>query len=413
MKSRRLAAAAFAAGLVLGAALPVRAQLLLGQYEPEAPFRTWNAFPYRSPAALGRGEASFAWPADAAAIPSNPALLFSLPKTTFVAAGSLGGASFFKFGPVNTGIFSSAGPVWLNVPAFDFAGATFRSGRLAVAASVHLAEVYDRPLAAYQFRSRDILQYEIRFEQTGWMRVANLSFGWRLGSRLDLGFGLNSAAGRLESTLTESWLNPGRTITDSKTHRYRGFFLNSGLVFRITPGIAAAAVVRAPFDKTAKSDSRVRYQAPAGGTDIVISGEADDVLRQPLMAGFGLTIELLDGLRVGADLSYFAWKTYEAAWFEEAQTRDFRNILRIGGGIEYTFRFRFLGASTEGLARAGVVDDPQPMKTPAAAYFGYTTGAGLRWRGFVIDFGFLSAAESGSGDGLKARRTALSLGYAF
>ena len=72
----------------LSASLPAFAQFQAGQYTDEAPFRTWNSFPFVGASALGQGGAAYAWGASAAASLANPALLLTLPRTTVSLGGS-------------------------------------------------------------------------------------------------------------------------------------------------------------------------------------------------------------------------------------------------------------------------------------------------------------------------------------
>ena len=71
-------------------ALPVAspAQLVIGQYEDEAPLRTWNSFGLALASSLGRGETMFALADDCSAALSNPALLADLPRLTLSFNGS-------------------------------------------------------------------------------------------------------------------------------------------------------------------------------------------------------------------------------------------------------------------------------------------------------------------------------------
>jgi len=400
----------FAAVLPL-LSLPGAAQLVLGQYEDEAPFRSWNSFPFVSAGALGRGETGFAAAGEAAAAFANPAVLPTLPPFTLTLGGSVQAASFSKYGPVNTGIFHTAEPVWLGFSALDFGGLTVRSGRWAFALSVSLAEIYDRPPAEYVYKPRELVLYRIRFDQTGLLRLIGFSAGYRLGPSLSLGLGLNLAAGRMDRSLGESWTSSRISINDGKSHRYSGAFVNGGLLWDPGPALRLAAVFRTPYAKRARSEGRVEYQSPDLPGGIVIAGSARDDLRQPWLVGCGVEAKPWGEVKFFGDMVYAHWPSYEMSWFGDPQRRDFRGSLKIGLGIEFSFRPRIFSAPSEIPFRAGLIRDPQPMKTPASAYSGATAGFGLRWRGFVLDLGVLFARESGSGDGLGGSRVALSLGY--
>ncbi|MDH5744610.1 MAG: hypothetical protein OEZ52_13780, partial [Candidatus Aminicenantes bacterium] len=122
-----------------------RAQLLLGQYEDEAPFRTWNTLGVPTASSLGIGEARFALAADTSAGLINPALLISLPRFSFTVNGSHSAASFNKYSIVNTGVLLSQGNSSMRVYTIDFAGfsATYRDWAFGL--SVGLLEHYERP----------------------------------------------------------------------------------------------------------------------------------------------------------------------------------------------------------------------------------------------------------------------------
>jgi len=404
--------AVFAAAAVL-LPLSASAQLVVGQYEDEAPYRTWNSFPFISAAALGRGGTAFAAAGEASAYPANPAVLPSLPRFTLALGGSDQSAAFSKYGPVNTGVFLTGEPVSLGLLALDIAGLTYRAGRWAFGASVSLAEIYDRPPAEYIYESRGVTLYKIRFEQTGVLRIFNLSAGCRLGHGLSLGIGLNLAEGRLERHFSEEWTSSHIAITDDKTESFSGLYLNGGLAWEPGPRFRLAAVFRTPYRKKAEGESRVGYQSPGLAEAIVISGSAEDTLRQPFVAGIGASADLLPRLRLSADLAYVDWPSYEVSWFEDPQPRDYRGVLKAGLGLEHVLRFSLFGGPAELWLRAGLTYDPQPMSSPASAYFGATAGTGIRWRGLVLEVGIFFARESGSEDDLHGSRAAISLGYAF
>src|SRR5512136_1825422 len=82
---------------------PASAQLLLGQYEDEAPLGSWNLIGAPPAAAVGLGGALLARAWDPSVSLRNPALLTSLPRLSASVSASYGGASLFKYALVNTG----------------------------------------------------------------------------------------------------------------------------------------------------------------------------------------------------------------------------------------------------------------------------------------------------------------------
>src|SRR4030042_2849915 len=105
-------------------ALPVAspAQLVIGQYEDEAPLRTWNTFGLASASSLGRGETAFALADDCSASLSNPALLAGLPKFTLSLNGSYSRRTLSPYSIVNTGVLATEKNPATGLFAVDFGG---------------------------------------------------------------------------------------------------------------------------------------------------------------------------------------------------------------------------------------------------------------------------------------------------
>jgi len=401
--------------LILGflaiAALPLQAQFIPGQYEDEAPFRTWNSFPYLGAASLGRGQTAFAWGADATVSPANPALLVALPKWTFSLGGSLQNATAMRYGPLNSGPISSAEPLGHTLFSGDHAAVSFRSGRWAFAAAVFLSEAFDRPVAEVVERYSNG-DYVFRYTQSGFLRTYHLAGAFRISSRLAVGFGLNIDSGRLETELYEDIL--GRyQITGTKTAALSGLFVNGGLFWDISPSVRAAVTFRTPSTLESRTETVDRFVFPAAGTDISINGSSDDSFKRPLVVGAGVSAQIGARFRALADIAYLRWSAYRAVWLGEEQARDFRDTIRLSAGGEYVTDFRMFGKNGKAPVRLGIVYDPQPTPAPRSAYIGFTLGTGLEIGGFRLNLGALISAESGSGDGLLGRRISLDLGYIF
>jgi hypothetical protein len=386
-------------------------QLVMGQYEEEAPFRTWNTFPLGSAACLGRGETSWTIVSDTSAALANPGLLPFFPKFMVTVGGSYQSAAFFKYGPVNTGVLMTTENVDLGLYGLDLGGLALRLGPWAIAVNAALIEEYDRPTAKYEYSYRGSLLYSLSFEQTGYLRNIQIGLGRRIGRLFGFGLGLNFISGHLEREVIEQYIGPTYTITDDKTYDFRGIFLNGGFVADISDRLRAAAVFRLPYFKKSDSHSLLSYVAPAGNTDISIDASVEDSVRQPLVLGAGLSYAFWDRLRLALDASYYFWSEYQYQTFGEAVDHAFRNIVKIGLGGEYCPAFKLFGQSAGLPIRVGIVYDPQPMKTPVSSYVYFTLGIGLQWRGLFVDAGALAGRESGSGNDLTAKKFAVSLGW--
>lgn len=394
---------------------PVSGQLVLGQYQAEAPLRTWNTFPFSAAAALGRGGTSFTLASDASAATSNPALLTGLPKFQIQVNGSYQATELFKYGLVNTGVLKSDGNVGLGLAALDFAGIAFRLDGWSLAMNASQAELFDRPEASYEeIYSNSTYKYLLRFTQTGRLRTFNFSIGHRLGPRLSLGIGLNYVFGRLDRETLEQETPIGYTLLDKKSQDFSGFFVQGGLLFEISDAFKTAVVLKAPYALRAKNTSTVRYTyTPPYNTDIGLTTSSKDTSDQPLILGFGLSGRVLPELTLAVDATYFAWSKYALDYFGERQIREFEDIVRIGVGAEYGTTTRIFGANAQVPFRIGFVYDPQPMKDPRSAYACFTFGNGIYWHRLRLDMGALLGRESGSGNRLAVKRFAVSLGFSL
>lgn len=401
-----LAAFAFGAG-------PARGQLKIGQYEDEAPFRTWNTHPFTAASALGRGGTAFTLATDPSTALANPALLPLLPRFSVLVDGAFQTATFAKYGLVNTGIFTTQGNIDQSLTGLDFAGLSVRLGFWAFALSVSEAESYVRPQARYEEPDRSgRTAYLFQWNQTGGLKVLNFAVGRMLGGGLSLGLGLNYAFGSLRRDYVEQVYGPGGyRISDAVTQDFRGVFLNGGLLWSLTSKFRAAAVFRTPYAKKSQSGSDLAYTAPDGPTDITITATSDDTAGQPLVLGLGVSWDLLPNLVLAAEASFHNWSAYSLREFGEERDRAFRDVVKIGLGLEFRQQITLFGAAFDIPSRVGVIYDPQPMKDPASAYGDLTLGIGLAGKHVRLDLGALIGREWGSGDGLAARKIAISLGF--
>ena len=350
---------------------------------------------------------------------SNPALLTSLSKFELSVNGSYYATELFKYGPVNTGLFTTEGNIELGQAKPDFAGVAFRLDGWSFALSFSQAESFDRPTASYEESyANSTYHYLLRFTQTGWMRTFNASLARRIGSRISVGIGLNYLSGRLDRELLEQQTPVGYTLQDKKTQTLDGFYVQGGLVAEISDAFKTAVVLRSPYSARAKNSSSVRYTyrymyTSSADTDIDLTASSEDTASQPLILGFGMSYRLLPEWILAVDASYFAWSKYTLDYFGERQTREFRDIVRLSAGAEYGTTTRIFGASVQVPFRIGLIYDPQPMKDPRSAYICFTFGNGFHWRRLSLDLGALLGRESGSGNRLAVKRFAVSLGFSL
>jgi len=388
-----------------------RPQLVIGQYEDEAPVRTWNTLGVELAPSLACGGARTATAWDAAAALVNPALLCGLPKLTVTVGGSRTSASMFRYSILNTGVLSTRGNLTEGFTSLDFGGLSLRAGNWAFAFSAALLESYGRPSLDFRANSPAGPVYSIGTAQSGDLRNFNLSAARRLSRRLAAGLGINLVSGRLERTISENFIADGITIDDRKNQDFKGFFMNAGLSFLFSEHVSLAVAVRTPYARRSDSRSLLEYKVPTAGTDIRISASSEDEYRQPWAAGAGASWHPSEGLKISTDLWFFNWSSYSALYFGEEKERDFSDIFRFAAGLEYMSDYRLFGLAIRSPIRVGVSYDPQPMKAPRSAYATITFGTGIAFGRVRFDFAGAIGKESGSGHSLSARRGAVSLTY--
>jgi hypothetical protein len=215
----------------------------------------------------------------------------------------------------------------------------------------------------------------------------------------------------MEKNVEERWNYSNITITDDKIHDFRGFYINGGFNLEMTDKFSIAGSFRTPYIKRSDSKSLTRYLSPGGNTDIRIDSSGNNSYYQPFILGFGLQYIFSEHFRTAADVYFFNWADYKIDYYDEEITRNFKNVFKIGAGIEYSTPIKLLGIDIQTFYRIGAIYDPQPMKVLDSTYMGLTLGAGIQWRRYFLDFGVLFSKESGSGHDLDSQVFIVTLGY--
>lgn len=397
--------------ILIAVALSSPAQLVMGQYEDEAPLRTWNTFGLATAASTGRGETNLIQTDDSSAALANPALLAGLPGFTVSLSGSYSRSSLFRYSIVNTGVLVSKKNLGVGLFALDFAGVSYRFREWTFALTAALTEAYDRPQAYAESISQGVPDYAILFEQSGFLRTVNLAVARGVGSRFQVGIGVNFVRGELERRVVDESFNDDITISHQVNQTFSGVFFNFGLLAHIRDHLDLAFALRTPYEKKARSRSELRYLAPQGGTDILIDAESDDLYRQPWAAGVGARYEVSPRFRLFGSLTYFRWSGYKVEYFGEEETRDFGSTFKTAVGGEWSFGARIFNNDIILPLRLGLGYDRQPMRTPRSAYVIFSAGTGVHWRAITFDIGSQIGRESGSGRNLDAKRVCVSLGF--
>lgn len=392
-------------------ASPLSAQLVVGQYEDEAPLGSWNSLGSPSAPSAGLGVV-FARLSDASISFSNPALLVGLPRLSACLSASYAAATLRRFSLVNTGVVSTTGNPGVGVIAIDHGAVALRTGKWAFAVGLAAPETCARPPIVAD-SGGDSPFYELRFDQAGTFRVFHSAVARRLSKGWSIGLGINLASASLSRTTLERTESPTRSviITDEKSESLRGFFLNGGIAWEATDKLTASLVFRSAYGRQGDGASLYRYEVPEMGTDILIEGAGEIEYRQPWVIGAGCAYRLSETWSVAAELAWFGWSAYRVTSFDEAMDRPFRGVVRAGAGAEYLAPAPMFGRSARIPLRLGVSYDAQPMSEPRSAYLALTLGTGLRWRALAVDVGGWLGRERGSGDALRSGKIVLSVRY--
>ena len=390
---------------------PLSAQLVIGQYEDEAPFGTWNIYGIPTAAGTAMGNAFYAYAHDASSALKNPALLCQLPAYIFTVNYSLNSASFYKYGFINTGVISFEEAYSMKLFATDFAGLAIRLGILSAGVSYGNLEYFDRPAIKAEATYQGTTYYTLDYDQSGGLKNLNFTLACKIFGGLSAGAGVNYIFGDYSRNQTDDWLIDGITITDKKEMDITGFYINGGLYADISTKFAAAAVVRFPYTRKADSRSFVEYVSTTTSTTITHDNIAKSKFKQPLLAGLGLLYRISSKVNLISDVSWINWEKYSVNYFGEDKARNFKNIIKGGIGAEYRgeislFKTRFLIP-----IRFGIDIDPQPMSEPDSAYTNFCFGLGLHKGKYKVDFGGSLGREGGSGDKLKAWKVLVTVSY--
>jgi hypothetical protein len=390
-----------------------QAQMTIGQYEEEAPLRTWNIAGFIPASGIGRAEIMTLIADSPAVAFNNPSLIAGLPRLSFYLNGSISRASLFRFGPVNTGVLKSSQNLWIRTMALDGAGLALKAGKWALSFGVAITEYYDRPSVLAESVSGGKTNYKINFSQEGFLRAYNLALARKLGRKLAIGLALNLSQGNLERKTEESWPLNQISILDKKDGSLKDQSVRFGFMAEISKSLKIAFALEPAHRLEKESHSLLEYSASTTGTKITIEDRASDFIQKPLQLSLAGSYLLGQQWLICAEVTFFNWSKYKLTWFSEQETRNFRDVLRLALALENLTSFRLFHQSFSLTTRLGLLVDPQPMKVPRSTYYSLGSGFSLGWKWFRLDFGASWGQEKGSGSSLESFRSALALNTFF
>lgn len=245
--------------------------------------------------------------------------------------------------------------------------------------------------------------------QVGHLSGYAISLAGRLTRKLSLGASLIYERGYLERSLDEFWTQEEIQLLDYRYQKITGFRAVAGLSYEISDRLSLGFSLSPPYIRKVKGESSLTYLTPL--TEIETGSQASDRIKRPLIAGFGGKLVITQHLDAYLDILYFGWKHYRFSYFGEDQLRNFRDTVRIGAGLEYRTRFRFLGRTWASPYYLGLAVDPQPAREVRSTYYFLTFGSGLKNELLGLSFSTALGLESGSGHALKRHKISVTLDF--
>ena len=370
-------------------------QQSLAQYFDEAPLWSWNIWaPYPAKNAA-MGDCILALKAQSPlAGMHNPAALREVKRLNISCNLSANSIQLFRYSIVNTGE-AFTGINTIRGFALSHLGVSFSLKGWNIALNLAEQEDYSRPKLRQALSVSTGGGIDALFG--GKMRSFNLSLSYPLlKEHLHIGAGFSYLYGSLEKELMMKMRDYGEIesidlLRDEQKLKARCFHL--GVLLKANKVLEMAFALRSPYNK--KSSSTVYREFSNIYINISNSYSSQDSYHQPLILGWGVSLQPSSNLILAADISFFRWKSYRAERFTSDLQRNFQNTLKIGIGMEYTLQQQRLSQLSSIPLRIGYIRDPQPCTAPARNYHYLTFGTGFKWKSLSCDV----AAQWGRGKG--------------
>ncbi|MDD8030949.1 MAG: hypothetical protein PHQ25_03010 [Acidobacteriota bacterium] len=379
-----------------------------GQYTEEAPLGSWNIFGLETASSLGSGLCQMARVGPASILVS-PAVTSLNPGTSFSLNLSFNQTQLFKYWLVNTGVLKTNGNLPFRCWQLDYLGLSQKISHWTLGFGWALTENYGRPGLDYNHFEEGVLYNQLNLWQNGHQTNYAFSLARELNRRLSLGVSFIWYRGHLERNLEESWPVDNIKMIDYRYQKIKGFYPVFGLSYILTDWLFVALSLIPAHERKVHGQNNFNYDSPQ--TDIEIVGQASDIIKRPLITGLGARVTLRPNLSGYLEAVYFTWKNYSFSYFGETQTRNFRNVVRLGTGIEYRTKLRFLGRLWTTPYFLGLTVDPQPMTEVSSTYFFLTFGSGISTDLMALSFSTAIGLETGSGQHLKHQRISITLEF--
>jgi hypothetical protein len=374
----------------------------IGQYYDEAPLISWNIWaPYPSRnAALGDCILALGNQDPLSGMHNPAALKFTNPMilSCSLSANSI---KLYRYSVVNTGeVIPGVNNTTVDGVRYfaieDF-GVGFSLKGVSIAINIAEQENYRRPELnqAYSISTGG----RIDATYSGHLRTINFSLSYPLiKDHLHVGAGYSYLYGNIDNDLSLR-MDFDRTLANDiirDEQKLKGSCFHLGLLCKVFREFTIGFALRTPYDKRANSSVYREYSSSL--ITIADSYHSEDYYHQPLVMGVGFSFKPSLDLLLTADFSFFRWQSYEAKRFDSLLTRDFKDTVKVGMGMEYILRHK-IGESFLNLPiRIGYIHDPQPSVSEKWQHHYFTLGTGFTVSKLTFDFcGYLG---KGGGEGI-------------
>ena len=384
----------------------LKSQCIIGQYEDEAPFRTWNILGVYDARSTGMGESLFGLIEEplGLSLQGNKFFFFSLG---FVSTK----AEFFKYSFINTSDIYFPKNLKASYIGVGFAYGLIRFKDWFFGLSFTQPETYFRPAVEVNYSYRGEIYRTIKANFEGYLNSLNFSIGRRISKLITIGIGIHYVYGEITRKIEDDYTYYEVITTDNRSQKINGYYFSLTTLINVGSKFKMIVNIRAPYTRYLDSESLLRYYSSRKQIEIKIEGSARDEIKIPLTVGGGILYEIKKDLLLSANIIFFNWSNYKISYFDEERKRDFKNTIKLGIGLEYLSYFKIKNYKFSLPLRAGYIFDQQPMRNPNSYYNYFTTGFGIYYKKYGIDFGIMIGRESGSGNSLRASKFICNLNF--
>jgi long-subunit fatty acid transport protein len=380
----------------------------VGQYEDEAPLRSWNILGIASGKSSSLGGITVILVDDLSAIFTNPSVSAGIDEMRLEGGIEASSAELYRYSLVNTGAIASTtlkgkglGSYFIafSLPSRGF-NLSFAWGKI---------EDINRPSAGFSTQWGESLAADF----SGRTSLFSIALSKKTG-RVSFGLGFNYLYGFFARDVNHI-INEGPAFvyyTEQVKEEFSGYYFTLGTTFELNSRFNLAFSLRTPYER--KGEGRVFREMETVWEDIIGDyRSSDDRYAQPLALLFGGSYRFSDDILLAFELDYLRWSSYRVTYFADELPRNFKDTFIFRLGAEYNLHLTRDERAITVPLRIGYLFDPQPVPSPNYRYHYLTCGSGFSLSRLSCDFGFQYGFERSSGENMSAIRFITSLSYRF